>query len=106
MEPAQSANWLEGFLSGSGNLLAHDQALIGLIHTWLTALPADTFQETLPLLARTFGSFTSPERARIAATIKNGNFESTNAPTTNTWDINEENALPALRTVATLLDLP
>jgi hypothetical protein len=64
-EPADAAGWLEGFLSGSGLVLAHDRTLLGMIDDWLAGLDPDRFDEVLPLLRRTFAGFTGPERRSI-----------------------------------------
>jgi Family of unknown function (DUF5682) len=62
---ADAAGWAEGFLSGSGLLLVHDDRLLTLTDTWLAGLDADTFQSVLPALRRTFGGFLPPERRAI-----------------------------------------
>jgi hypothetical protein len=64
-EPAAAAGWLEGFLAGTGTVLAHDRTLLRLIDSWLARLEADRFEQVLPLLRRTFSSFTGPERRTI-----------------------------------------
>jgi hypothetical protein len=64
-EPASAAGWLEGFLAGSGLVLAHDRTLLQLIDQWLTGLDAERFEHVLPLLRRTFATFTGPERRTI-----------------------------------------
>ena len=64
-EPARAAGWVEGFLRGSGQILVYDDALWRLVDAWLTALSEDSFTQLLPLLRRTFGTFTAPERRRI-----------------------------------------
>ena len=52
--PAVSAaGWAEGFLSGSGLLLVHDQRLLRLTDGWLASLDADKFQAVLQALRRT-----------------------------------------------------
>lgn len=63
--PATAAAWLEGLLAGSGRLLVHDTAMLGLIDGWLTGLEAERFEEVLPLLRRTYSTFTGPERRAI-----------------------------------------
>ena len=63
--PATAASWLEGLLAGSGRLLVHDTAMLGLIDGWLTGLEAERFDEVLPLLRRTYSTFTGPERRAI-----------------------------------------
>ena len=64
--PLAAAQWLEGFLQGSGTLLVHNDELWHAIHGWVLSLPAETFTELLPLLRRTFGSFAAPERRQLA----------------------------------------
>jgi hypothetical protein len=63
--PATAAGWLEGLLAGSGRLLVHDTAMLGLIDGWLAGLEAERFEEVLPLLRRTYSTFTGPERRAI-----------------------------------------
>jgi hypothetical protein len=60
-----AAGWAEGFLSGSGLLLVHDERLLRLADGWLSGLDAETFQQVLPALRRTFGTFEPPERRAI-----------------------------------------
>ncbi len=64
--PLAAAQWLEGFLQGSGTLLVHNDELWHAIDAWVLSLPAETFIELLPLLRRTFGSFQAPERRQLA----------------------------------------
>lgn len=106
-EPADSANWLEGFLSGGGSLLVHDRGLLALIDQWLGTLSEEAFRNILPLLRRTFGSFTPPERTRIAATVAQGDL-SAPAPASGATalDIDSDRARPAVATVCRLLNLP
>ncbi|MCC2958798.1 DUF5682 family protein [Massilia sp. IC2-477] len=66
MQPLVTAQWLEGFLGGGGTLLAQSDALWDLVNAWLMAQPEQGFIELLPLLRRTFGSFTAPERRQLA----------------------------------------
>ena len=68
--PARAAAWIEGFLAGGGLLLVHDDRLLALVDSWLTAIPADTFTEVLPLLRRTFSTFEAPERRAIGERIR------------------------------------
>ncbi len=63
--PAHAAAWVEGFLAGGGLLLVHDEALLRLLDDWLADIPADAFDDVLPLLRRTFGSFDAGERRAI-----------------------------------------
>ena len=63
--PAHAAAWVEGFLSGGGLLLVHDDALLRLLDDWLADIPDDAFDNVLPLLRRTFGAFEAGERRAI-----------------------------------------
>jgi hypothetical protein len=67
--PAYTAAWLEGFLSGSGLLLLHHEALWQILDAWLTRLPAETFTQLLPLLRRTFATFPRPERRQMGEKV-------------------------------------
>jgi hypothetical protein len=71
-DPAQGARWLEGFLSGSGLLLIHDEKLLGLIDEWVDQIDAAIFQELLPLLRRTFTTFPAGERRQIGQLLAQG----------------------------------
>lgn len=65
VEPTQAAAWIEGFLSGRGMLLVHDDRLRGLLDQWVSMLSDETFMTVLPLLRRTFATFTAGERRHL-----------------------------------------
>jgi hypothetical protein len=67
--PAHAAAWVEGFLGGGGLLLVHDDALLALLDGWLAEIPADAFDDVLPLLRRTFGAFDAGERRAIGERV-------------------------------------
>jgi hypothetical protein len=62
---ARAAAWIEGFLTGDGLLLVHDERLLRLVDRWLAEVAAEQFDEVLPLLRRTFGAFADPEKRAI-----------------------------------------
>jgi hypothetical protein len=62
---ARAAGWIEGFLTGDGLLLVHDERLLRLVDGWLTGVPSDAFVEALPLLRRTFSEYPAPQRRQI-----------------------------------------
>ncbi len=62
---ARAAAWIEGFLTGDGLLLVHDERLLRLVDGWLTGIPAEAFVEVLPLLRRTFSEYPAPQRRQI-----------------------------------------
>jgi len=71
-EPAHAAAWIDGFLRGSGQILIHDERLWALIDAWVAALTSSAFATLLPLLRRTFASFTPPERRQIGERAARG----------------------------------
>ena len=104
--PEAAAAWLEGFLSGGGAVLVHDTGLLALLHTWLGGLPAEQFQAVLPLVRRTFGRFTGPERGQIAHSVAQlgaGAGAPRVIPATTSWRIDECRARPAVELAARLL---
>ena len=74
LSPAQgtaySAAWLEGFLAGSGTVLLLDEALWRLLYDWVAQLEDSIFVEVLPILRRSFGTFTKPERRKLGEKAK------------------------------------
>ncbi len=63
---AEKAAWIEGFFADGALLLIHDAELRTLVDQWLAELTADEFVDVLPLVRRTFGSFSPAERRMIA----------------------------------------
>lgn len=102
---AEKAAWAEGFLSGSAQLLVHDDVLLAVLDEWVAGLAAEDFLDALPLLRRTFGRFAPPERrtigTRVARPVAGG------APDLDRGDaladVDLALAAPALRTVARIL---
>jgi hypothetical protein len=110
---AAKAHWAEGFLaggagsSGSGLLLVHDRELLGVVDAWVASLRPAEFEEVLPLLRRTFGEFTDPERASIGRAVRAlggaDGHASARAGVAGTDDLDTERAGGAVRTVAAIL---
>ncbi|MFH9616927.1 DUF5682 family protein [Streptomyces pratensis] len=73
--PADAAAWIEGFVGGAaggGLLLVHDERLLGLVDTWLTGIPADTFAGVLPLVRRTFSAYEPGVRRTLGELVRRG----------------------------------
>ncbi|WEO95781.1 DUF5682 family protein [Streptomyces sp. FXJ1.172] len=71
--PADAAAWIEGFAGGGGGLLlVHDERLLGLIDSWLTAVPAEAFTDVLPLLRRTFAAYDPGARRTLGELVRRG----------------------------------
>jgi Family of unknown function (DUF5682) len=67
--PAVGAAFVEGFLAGSGTVLVHDAELRSVVDRWLSSLAPQAFDETVPLLRRTFGAFESAERRQLGRLV-------------------------------------
>ncbi|SEG05878.1 hypothetical protein SAMN04489712_10359 [Thermomonospora echinospora] len=104
-EPARAAAWIEGFLSGGGLVLVHDEALLRLVDGWITGLSADSFTDVLPLLRRTFGQYAAPERRAIGEQARRLGTTAPSRPADDE-DLDLARALPATRTVAQILGRP
>ncbi|MEN9936308.1 MAG: hypothetical protein RLZZ387_2887 [Chloroflexota bacterium] len=63
--PDRAAAWVEGLLRGNAAPLLHDDALWQILDRWVTNMGPEPFQQALPLLRRTFATFTAPERRRM-----------------------------------------
>lgn len=67
-----AANWLEGFLHGSGLLLIHNPDLWNILDKWMDEMSFVTFQNLVPLLRRTFSDFSQPEKEKMLELAKTG----------------------------------
>ena len=104
-ELAQMAAWLDGFLQGSELILLHDQVLWSLLDNFVSQLDGERFQTILPLLRRTFSSFSESARDQINWRIRHGYTAvspETNIPTTG---FDQEQADAILPTLAELLGI-
>ena len=97
--PAHAAAFVEGFLSGGGLLLVHDDQLLELLDDWLADIEDSSFDQVLPLLRRTFGAFATGERRAIADRIANGPAASSAAEV----PLDHDRAARVLPTLAALL---
>lgn len=62
---AEAGDWLEGFLESSGEVLLHDDALLGTVDAWIERQDEETFLEQLPMLRRALSSFDPSLRRRL-----------------------------------------
>jgi hypothetical protein len=105
-EPTQAAAWIEGFLRGSGLLLLHDEVLWRVIDEWLVTLSAEAFTQLLPLLRRTFSTFSRPERKQMGEKVRQGSQPSIASRTSEgAEDFDIERAEKVLPVVMKLLGL-
>ena len=101
--PAAGAAFVEGFLAGSGTVLVHDAELRAVVDRWLSSLTPQAFDETVPLLRRTFGSFEAAERRQLGRLVAGGERE---VLTGFAPGADDARVAAALRTVRHLLGLP
>ncbi|HPE60165.1 MAG TPA: DUF5682 family protein [Thiolinea sp.] len=102
-DPAQAAGWLDGFLRDSGQLLVYDETLWNLIDQWVCQLNAVVFQQLLPVLRRTFATFTAPERRQMGERVREGKAALPAAAVAR--DLDAAQAAAALPLVAMILGL-
>lgn len=98
--PTDAAAWLEGFLFQGGLLLVHDERLWQAVDDWLLGLSEEHFVHVLPLVRRTFSSFSDHERLQLNGRARQGQAPRPQAVAAVGW--NEERAakpLPLLRRI-------
>nr|WP_225992635.1 DUF5682 family protein [Actinomadura montaniterrae] len=100
--PARAAAWVEGFLSGGGLVLVHDEELLRLVDGWIAGLPDDAFTDVLPLLRRTFGAYAAAERRAIGERVRRAGTGS-GPPRPSAGDVDEKRAAPAVATALRVL---
>ena len=98
-----AGNWIEGFLKDSGLILIHDDSLWQILDDWLLALGEDDFIGQLPLLRRTFSTFSDAERQQLKERAKRGSIQQAKAEQKARFD--ERQADKVLPLVAKLLGI-
>lgn len=99
MPAGRKAAWVDGFFADGAALLVHDGELLGLLDAWVQGLAAQEFVDVLPLVRRTFGSFSAAERRSIAQRLQSGSARRSEPEP----DVDEERAGAAVATVALVL---
>ncbi len=100
---SQTAAWIEGFLKGSGLLVLHDQTLWQLLDDWVIQLEPDSFQTILPLLRRTFATFSRAARQQLLERVQFGRASANQSIQAPAFDVEQANKVLPL--VAQLLGL-
>ena len=62
--------WIDGFLRGAELILVHDDALWSLLDRWILRLAPEHFDFILPLLRRTFATFSDSARGQLQRRAK------------------------------------
>ncbi len=68
--PSETAAWIEGFLAGSGAVLLHHDKLWNVLDEWVSSLAEEPFMEILPLLRRTFSTYSKGERRQLGERVR------------------------------------
>lgn len=82
-EPSRCVEWLEGFLTGGGLLLIYHDPLRALIDRWVCGLSEQDFITLLPLLRRSFTSFSYEENRQLGEVLMRGPHLSCTGPSTS-----------------------
>ncbi|GAA1435456.1 DUF5682 family protein [Microlunatus lacustris] len=100
VDAAAKAAWVEGFFADGALLLIHDAQLRALLDGWVTSLDEREFTDLLPLVRRTFGTFSPAERRSLAGRLV---ARADDAPAADHVDLDEDLARGALATVDLIL---
>ncbi len=84
------AQWLGGFLRGSGQLLFHYPPLWRLVDDWVGGLEWEDFEPVLPLLRRTFADFSVYDRRRLLKLVRSDDREAPSTTATSPNGVGEE----------------
>lgn len=112
LDSIKVAQWMQGFLYGSGQTLLHLDPLWSILNAWLCTLSEEVFTELLPLLRRAFSDFSGPELRMMGEKVRKLPLDSAGeakaiSPETSPEAANEarlnadrvEKMLPILRTI-------
>ncbi|MCP5096539.1 MAG: hypothetical protein GY943_13385, partial [Chloroflexi bacterium] len=99
----QMAAWVDGFLKGSGLVILHDTVLWQLLDNWLTQLDGERFQAVLPLLRRTFTTFSDATREQMNQLVRHGAEQGADDVGETAVQFNETQANNVLPFIAQLL---
>ncbi len=102
--PIYSAQWIEGFLHGSGLLLIYNEILWSILDQWVADLNEERLMEILPILRRTFSNFSGPEREKMLQLAKQGKRTIKETKKRET-ELNEERVEKLIPTLETILGI-
>jgi hypothetical protein len=105
VDPVKSMAWIEGFLRSSGLILLHNDELWKILNEWVGSVKSEIFPQLLPLLRRTFATFTVPERSQIGSLARRGGSARSSGLPVPSEDLDEERARKVLPLLAQILGL-
>ena len=95
------AAWVDGFFADGALLLIHDVELRGLVDAWVAELTDTEFTDVLPLVRRTFSTFSPPERRLIGERLAAARSGRPTSPEASSYDL--VLAAPALAVIDQIL---
>lgn len=95
--PLDAAQWLEGFLNRNAMVLLHDATVWTLVDAWLSTLVDDHFLQVVPLLRRSFSTFSATERQALGVRASRGVQATVAAPTVECDLVRAAMPIPTLR---------
>lgn len=104
--PTYSGNWLEGFLTDGATVLLFDDEIWEIMNEWLGSLPDELFIQIIPLLRRTFSSYTNPEKRKIAQKANQTQTSSTHFQEVTDENLNTERAEKVLPIIEKFFQFP
>lgn len=104
-DPNYAANWLEGFLEAAATILILDDHIWNIVNNWVADLSPEVFVNILPLLRRTFATFSSIERQKIGLRAKRGNTAALGASTAIQEQLHLERAFKVIPVMADLFGI-
>ncbi|MFN7115209.1 MAG: DUF5682 family protein [Saprospiraceae bacterium] len=102
-EAAWSAAWLEGFLKDAATVLILDEGIWRIVNEWVVTLESAIFMQVVPLLRRTFATYNTVEKRKIAEKVAHGGTHSSKRMRSQDFDV--ENARQILPVLEHLLGL-
>jgi Family of unknown function (DUF5682) len=105
VEPVKSMAWIDGFLRRSGLILLHSEELWRILYEWVGSVKIEIFPQLLPLLRRTFSTFTAPERGQIGTLARRGGGARSTSSSIASDTLDEARARKVLPLVAQILGL-
>lgn len=105
VDPVQAMAWIDGFLRGSGLILLHNEELWKLLDDWVLTVKSEVFPNVLPLLRRTFATFSAPERSQLGTLARRATQGSPTSASVTAVALDENRARQVLPLVAQILGL-
>jgi Family of unknown function (DUF5682) len=99
-DAAAKAAWVDGFFADGALLLIHDHELRRVLEAWVQGLGEPEFVDLLPLVRRSFATFSAAERRAIGDRVASAGDVAEDEQDAN---IDKELAAPALATVQMIL---